>query len=103
MSGRYHVQVMPTRIAEPSEIVIWGASGLLAILLGIGGAFVIWFGLRGVAHDQIVPLLVAGFGCSVLLLGMASKHHLLRTIVVLFAVTLVLSFVVGSPSFAHLV
>jgi hypothetical protein len=94
---------MRTRIAEPSEIVIWCASGLLAILLGIGGAFLLWFGLRGVAHDEITPLLVAGFGASLLLLGMASKQQLVRTIVALFAVTLVLSFVVGSPSFAHLV
>jgi hypothetical protein len=94
---------MRTPLAQPSEIVIWGASGLLAILLGIGSAFFLWLGLRDVNHVEIAPLLVAGFGLGVLLLGLASKHFWIRAIVVLFAVTLVLSFIAGSPSFARLV
>jgi hypothetical protein len=94
---------MRSPVEAPAEIVIWGASGLLAVVLGIGGAFYLWFGFRGVEHAQVVPLMVAGFGTGVLLLGMASKHGLVRALAVLFAVSLVLSFLVGSPSFAHLV
>jgi hypothetical protein len=89
--------------AQPSEIVIWAASGLLAILLGIGGAFFLWFGLHDGEHVQLAPLLVAGFGTGLFLLGMTSKRPLIRAIVMLFSLTLVLSFIVGSPSFARLV
>lgn len=94
---------MQPRFAEASEIVIWCAAGLLAVILGIGGAFFLWTGFRGEDNIWLVTLLVAGFGTGVLLLGLASKHFLLRAVVALFALTLVLSFVVGSPSFARLV
>jgi hypothetical protein len=94
---------MRMKLAEPAEIVIWSTSALLAVLLGIGLAFFLWFGLRGEEHAWIVPVLVAGFGTGVLLLGMASKQVLIRAVLALFAVTLVLSYIVGSPSFAKLV
>jgi hypothetical protein len=94
---------MRGRIAEPSEIVIWGASGLLAVILGLGSAFFLWACLHGEEHVEILPLLVAGLGTGVFWLGLASRHTLLRTIVVLFAVTLVLSFIAGGHSFARLV
>jgi hypothetical protein len=94
---------MRMKLAEPAEIVIWSTASLLAVLLGIGLAFFLWFGLRGEEHAWIVPVLVAGFGTGVFLLGMASKQVLIRAVVALFAVALVLSYIVGSPSFAKLV
>jgi hypothetical protein len=94
---------MRARIAEPSEIVIWAASGLLAIVLGIGGAFFLWAGFRGEEHWDVVAFFVAGLGAGVLLLGLAARQYLIRAVLVLFAVTLVLSFIAGSPSFARLV
>ena len=94
---------MRIHLAEPSEIVIWSAGGLLAVVLGIGAAFFLWSGFQDAAHIQLAPFLVAGFSTGVLLLGMASKRPLVRTIVALFAVTLVLSFLIGTPSFARLV
>jgi hypothetical protein len=89
--------------AEPSEIVIWSASSLLSVVLGIGGAFFLWSSLQDLDRVELVPLLVAGFGTGVLLLGLASKRPLVRAAIALFAVTLVLSFIVGSHSFARLV
>jgi len=94
---------MRAPVTGPSEVVIWGASGLLAVVLGVAGAFYLWSGLRWTEHAALVPFLVAGFATGFLLLGMASSNRLLRALVVLFAVSLVLSFLVGSPSFAHLV
>jgi hypothetical protein len=94
---------MPENRLEPSEIVIWGAAGLLSVLLGIVGAFYLWTGLRDVEHVTIVPLLVTGLGGGILMLGLASKRYLVKAVIVLFAVTLVVSYIVGSPSFAHLV
>jgi hypothetical protein len=94
---------MGTKFAEPAEIVIWSTSALLSVLLGMGAAFFLCFGLRGEEHAWTVPVLVAGFGTGVLLLGMASKQVLVRAVVVLFTVALVLSYIVGSPSFAKLV
>ena len=94
---------MRIHLEQPSDIVIWGAGALLAVVLGIGTAFFLWFGLHDGEHMQVAPVLVAGFGGSVLFLGLGSKRPLIRAIVALFAVTLVLSFIVGSPSFARLV
>ena len=94
---------MRIQLERPSDVVIWGAGASLAIVLGIGTAFFLWFGLHDGEHMEIAPVLVAGFGSSVLFLGLGSKQPLIRAIVALFAVTLVLSFIVGSPSFARLV
>ena len=33
-------------LGEPSEYVIWGAAGLLAMILGLGVAFALWAALH---------------------------------------------------------
>jgi hypothetical protein len=95
--------VMPDRsLGEPTEYVIWGASGLLALLLGLGAAFVLWAGLHRSAEVALVDAAVAILGAGLLLLGLATERPLVRLFIILFAVMMAAGFAVGGPEFARL-
>jgi hypothetical protein len=89
-------------LGEPSEYVIWAASGLLAVLLGLGGAFVLWYVLHRASNASLIDAAICAFGAGLTLLGLATGKQMARVFLVLMAVALVLGFLLGSPAFSHL-
>jgi len=85
-----------------TDVVIWGSSGLLAAVLGLGCAFVLWMALRESAAMQVLTAGIVALGVGLVLIGFATPRALPRAFLIVFAVALVASFVLGSPSFAHL-
>ena len=85
-----------------TDLIIWGSSGLLAVVLGLGSAFVLWMALRQTAATQVLTAGIVALGIGLLLIGLATPRALPRVFLVVFAVSLVAGFVLGSPSFAHL-
>ncbi|MGA8535130.1 MAG: hypothetical protein WB615_13560 [Candidatus Tumulicola sp.] len=87
----------------PNEVVIWGASGLLALLLGLGGAFVAWFALHRTAETVMAQGAVGSLSLGIVLVGLGAQRPLTRVFLVLLAATLVLGYALGGPQFARLV
>ena len=85
-----------------ADLVIWGSSGLLAAILGLGSAFILWMALRESAAMQAVSVGIVGLGIGLMLIGFASPRALPRTFLIVFALALVAGFMLGGPSFAHL-
>jgi hypothetical protein len=95
--------MMPERsVGEPSDFIIWGSTGLLALLLGLGAAFVLWAALRHAAEPWLVEIAVGLLGIGMLLLGLATERPLTRLFFVLFAAMLIVGFSFGSPEFGRL-
>ena len=91
------------KILDPSDAVVWMAAALLALLSGLGGGFVLWSVVAGLASPQpwraAVYLGVLGLGVC---LPVRQAVHL-RLLVTLAAAALILSFTFGSVIFAPLV
>jgi hypothetical protein len=89
-------------VREPAEYVIWAASGLLAIVVGLGMAFFLWVSLRHSAHAEIATASVVSLSLGTVLIGLAMERPLVRTCLVILAAMLLLSFAFGGPTFARL-
>lgn len=89
-------------LRAPIEVVIWVASLLIAALLGVGAAYVLWSGLHHTAEAGVLTASVAALGFGLALVGLALQTPRMRAALVLFAVMLLLAFYAGSPAFAHL-
>ncbi|MHB8147907.1 MAG: hypothetical protein ACYDGM_11700 [Vulcanimicrobiaceae bacterium] len=85
-----------------TDLIIWGSSGLLAAVLGLGSAFVLWMALRESAQMQAVSAGIVALGLGLILIGFSTTRALPRAFLIVFAVALVAGFVLGSPGFAHL-
>lgn len=95
--------MMPEQsVSEPTEYLIWGTTGLLALLLGVGASFVVWAALRRSADTVLVEAAVGMLGVGLLTIGLAVERPLTKLFLILFAVSLVLSFTFGGPEFARL-
>ena len=88
---------------EPAELIIFGTTALLAIVLGIGVAFGLWSQLHHTSQRAIliaaVSALSAGTGC----VGFAIEKPAARLFLLVFGATLLLAFFLGGPIFATLV
>lgn len=89
-------------ISGPTDYVIWGASGLLAVILGLGTAFFLWVGLHHAQHAELASGAVVSLSLGLVLIGLAAERPIMRTFVVLLAAMMLLSFAFGGPAFAHL-
>jgi hypothetical protein len=90
-------------LREPSEYVIWGATSLLALLLGLGSAFVLWAALFRSSHADLARGAVGSLGLGVVLIGAAAMRPMMRMFFVLFGAALMLGYIAGGPEFARLV
>jgi len=88
---------------EPAEIVIWGASSLLAVLLGVGCAFMLWSQLHETARVGLLMASVGAVGAGLALIGVSSSNARIRVMLFLFAAALELAFFTGGTAFAHIV
>ena len=87
-------------LREPSELVIWGASALLAALVGLGGAFGLWMQLHRTDHAAVLTFSVVALSLGLGLIGWAVRTLLTRVFLIVLAVTLLTGFFLASPAFA---
>jgi hypothetical protein len=97
------IGMLPDRsLGEPNDVVIWGASGLLALVLGLGIAFFLWFALHRADQTIVAQGAVGSVSLGLVLIGLGAERPTTRVFFVLLAATLVLGYALGGPEFAHL-
>jgi hypothetical protein len=89
-------------IGEPAEYVMWSAAGLLAMILGVGTAFVFWAVLHRASGSTLVDSGVTCFSVGVAILGLSVERPLARAAFVIFAMALLATYLLGGPAFARL-
>jgi uncharacterized membrane protein len=95
--------MMPERsLKEPNEVVIWGATSLLAILVGLGSAFFLWLSLQRSDRPFVAQGAVLSLSLGLVLIGLGVQRPLTRIFLVLLAATLAVAYALGGPAFAHL-
>lgn len=95
--------MMPERsLPEPSDLVIWIASALLAMVAGLGVAFFLWSALHHTGRPAAAQAAVISIGAGMALLGLSTDRPLGRLFLVLFAAVLVFGYVLGGAEFARL-
>jgi hypothetical protein len=101
--GGYDEFMLPDRsLGEPNEVIIWGASGLLALLLGLGTAFFLWLALHRSDQAMVAQGAVGSLSIGLVLIGLGTQRPMTRVFFVLMAATLVLGYALGGPEFARL-
>jgi Kef-type K+ transport system membrane component KefB len=87
---------------DPADLVVWLATALLAALIGFGLGFVLWSTLT--AAGSVRPWGIAAYAAAFCLLVFAfrAERTHLRTALVLCALSLALSFLLGARFFAPL-
>jgi hypothetical protein len=97
------VGMMPDRsLGEPNDVVIWSASGLLALVLGLGTAFFLWFTLHRSDQAIVAQGAVGSLSLGLVLIGLGAERPMTRVFFVLLAATLVAGYALGGPEFARL-
>lgn len=89
--------------AGPAEFLIWGASMLLATLLGVGTSYLFWTVLHQAKSPELVDVVLVGLSIGLLVLGFASQRPLARAFLILFAAALLAGFLIGGPYYLRLV
>ncbi len=89
-------------LPEPSDVVIWGASALLSLVVGLGTAFFLWMALHRAAQPMLAQGAVITLGVGLALLGLSTERPLVRLFFVLLAAVLVIGYALGGPAFANL-
>ncbi|HEY1655507.1 MAG TPA: hypothetical protein VGF86_10360 [Candidatus Tumulicola sp.] len=89
-------------LPESSEVVIWGTSALLSLVVGVGAAFFLWMALHRTAQPLFAQGAVVSIGVGMALIALATDRPLLRVFFVLLAAVLVIGYALGGPAFAHL-
>ena len=89
-------------VREPTELVIWSASALLGIMVGIGAAFMLWSQLHRSADQAILDAAVVAVAAGFSLVSVALDNFLARLFVWAASAALVVSFFAGAPLFSSL-
>lgn len=96
--------MMPGRsLREPNEVVIWAATSLLALVVGLGAAYFLWYSLRNAQATIVVQGAVVSLSLGLVLVGLGVQRPLTRVFFVVLAASLALAFALGGPEFARLV
>jgi hypothetical protein len=95
--------MMPDRsLREPNEVVIWTATSLLAVVVGLGTAFFLWLSLHRTDRPFVAQGAVVSLSIGLVLIGLGSQRFLARIFFVLLAVALALAYALGGTEFARL-
>lgn len=95
--------MLPERsLKEPSELVIWAATGLLAVLAGLGSAFFLWYVLHDTQAPRATQGAVLSLSLGLVLIGLGLRRPLTRVFLVLLAASLAVAFALGGPEFSRL-
>ncbi|HZY99993.1 MAG TPA: hypothetical protein VFE36_10500 [Candidatus Baltobacteraceae bacterium] len=88
---------------EPADYVIWATSAMLALLVGMAVAFLLWVGLHRVTESGMALAAVGTLGAGTVLVGLSLDRPLVRVFLVVMAAVFVLGYTLGGPAFSHLV
>lgn len=89
-------------VREPTELVIWSASALLGIVVGIGAAFTLWAQLHRSADVAILDGAVVALGVGLCLIAVALDNLTTRLFIWAASAGLLLAFFAGSSLFQSL-
>ncbi len=89
-------------VREPTELVIWSASALLGIVVGIGTAFTLWVQLHRTADQAILDGAVVAVAVGLSLIAVAVDNLTTRLFIWAASVGLALAFFAGAGAFASL-
>lgn len=89
-------------VREPTELVIWSASALLGIVVGIGTAFTLWVQLHRTADHAILDGAVIALAVGLSLIAVAVDNLTTRLFIWAVSAGLILAFFAGSSAFASL-
>ena len=89
-------------VREPTELVIWSATALLGLVVGIGTAFSLWTQLHRTADQAVLDGAVLALSIGLSLIAVAVDNLTTRLFIWAAAAGLILSFFVGSGLFASL-
>ena len=87
---------------EPAEAIIFGTTALLAVVIAVGTAFVLWSQLHHTSERAILTAAVSSLGAGMGCLAFAIQKPVGRLFLLVFASTLVLAFFLGGPIFSTL-
>jgi multisubunit Na+/H+ antiporter MnhB subunit len=89
-------------VREPTELVIWSASALLGIVVGIGTAFTVWVQLHRAADQGLLDGAVVAIALGLALVAVAVDNLTTRLFIWAVSGGLILAFFAGSGLFASL-
>jgi hypothetical protein len=89
-------------VREPAELVIWSATALLGIMVGIGTAFMLWSGFRHAMDDALVDAAVLAIASGLSLVAVAMDNLTARLFVWAACATLLIAFFTGASFFVAL-
>ncbi len=89
-------------VREPNEFVIWSASTLLGLVLGIGTAFMLWVQLHRSADRAVLDGAVVALALGLSLVAVAVENRTTRLFMWSSAAGLVGAFFAGAGAFASL-
>ncbi len=87
---------------EPAEVIIFGTTALLAVVVAIGLAFVLWAQLHRTSERAVLTAAVSSLGAGTGCLGFATQKPVARLFMLVFAATLLIAFFLGGPIFSTL-
>ncbi len=87
---------------EPTQFVIWGATGLLAAVLSVAIAFGLWTQLHQMQEGSLLGAAVTALGAGTSLVGFSAPRATTRLFLVVFGVVMIAAFFLGGPAFQTL-
>lgn len=89
-------------VREPAELVIWSATALLGIMVGIGTAFMLWSGFHRSTDQAIVGAAIVALGLGLSLVAVAIDNVTVRLFIWSASLTIIVAFFSGAGFFAAL-
>jgi hypothetical protein len=89
-------------VLRPTEAVIWGTTGALGVLTGVGAAFLLWGQLHLTAERGLLTAALAALTAGLALIGWAAPGVTARVFLIAAALSLLVAFFVGGSLFSTL-
>ena len=89
-------------VREPAEFVIWSASALLGVMVGIGTAYMFWGQFHQSTDQAVVYGAILALAAGLALIAVAIDNLTARLFVWTACATLAIAFFTGSGIFAAL-
>jgi small-conductance mechanosensitive channel len=87
---------------DATDYVIWTTWTLLALLIGVGAAFVTWTELHPIAEYRLALAAVGFLGLGTVLIALSIERPLIRAFLYVVALMFVFSFALAPHEFAQL-
>jgi len=84
----------------PADVIIWTSTAALAILTGVGAAFLLWRALHESPASNVAAAAVGALAVGFALVGVSLGRSVGRAFMLIMAVALAVAFFTGGPAFA---